>query len=348
MHSRMPFPPIALSAPPRWSGYPKRQAQQGFAVVFVLAILSLLLLLMAALMSRTSQLQLRTIGLVHQQQAKAHMIGAQAWAMELLQDDKRRTSIDELDEDWALPVPFIPIDGGGITGQITDLSGRFYINNLRFNGTSDPVWTGLMKHLLQTNDANTQVVEHLIDWLDENVETSTSALEDGWYMNRELPYRSANQPMVHVSELKLVQGFSAELVNSLKSNVFAAKLTDDKRVAININTAPDAILDAIVALLDDANITLDVLLDGRPWQSVDDLPLTPLQGIDEKNSVASLATAVLHKQNLERYLSVKSSVFLLDTQALVGEQTSRLLSTIYRPIDDRPITLIQRQWLPGD
>ena len=320
-------------------------SQRGFAVVMVLSVLAILLLLMATVMSRNSQLQFRTIGLVHQQQAKAHIIGAEAWAMEILQKDKQDNDYDDVTEIWAQQIPFVPIEGGGITGQIKDLSGMLFVNNLLVGDQADSVWIKLLEELIKQQEGSGQLVNHLIDWVDTNVETPSFNLEDAYYSSLALPYRSANQAMVDVTELKLVQGFNNELVNALKNSLFAIPLKPDNNVKINLNTAPEEVLEAVVTLLGDPQISLDVLLDKRPWENIGDLPLTPIVGETEANEQAEMP---LNRGNFENYLSVKSELFLLDSKAIVGAQTSRLLSVIRRPVDSGPVMLLQRQWLPGD
>ncbi len=323
--------------------------QKGFAVVMVLSVLAILLLLMTSIMSRNSQLQFRTIGLIHQQQAQAHMVGAEAWALEILVQDKDDSDYDDLTEIWAQQIPFIPIEGGGITGQIMDLSGTFFVNNLLVGNQPDPVWLKFLETLFQQQGGDANLVAHLVDWLDTNVNTSNNALEDGWYGNQPIPYRSANQPMMDISELTLVQGFDQALVNNLKNSLFALPLKPSENAKININTAPESVLEVLVVLLNDPQISVDLLVEKRPWQDLNDLPLTPPVP-DSNNGDSSTAQniAPLNNGNYKNYLTVKSEYFLLDTQALVGEQTSRLLSAIRRPIGASPVALLQRQWLPGN
>ena len=45
--------------------------------------------------------------------------------VQMLKEDKRKTSIDTLDEDWAVELPPTLVEGGSISGSIEDLQGRF-------------------------------------------------------------------------------------------------------------------------------------------------------------------------------------------------------------------------------
>ncbi len=47
-----------------------------------------------------------------------------------MQLDGRESKTDNLGEIWAKPVDYIPVDEGGLRGNVTDLQGRFNLNNL--------------------------------------------------------------------------------------------------------------------------------------------------------------------------------------------------------------------------
>ena len=51
-------------------------------------------------------------------------MGAEAWAADVLKRDKLTGSpTDDFAEEWALPLPPLPVDGGEVAGQIEDLPG---------------------------------------------------------------------------------------------------------------------------------------------------------------------------------------------------------------------------------
>ena len=77
----------------------------------------------------------------------------------------------------------------------------------------------------------------LIDYIDPN----TSALgargsEDDYYQKQTPPYQAANRPLLSVTELRLVEGFDAKLVDALTPYVTVYPLGG--RAGLNINTAP--------------------------------------------------------------------------------------------------------------
>ncbi|MCH7945656.1 MAG: general secretion pathway protein GspK, partial [Armatimonadetes bacterium] len=57
--------------------------------------------------------------------------GLEAWAIVALQKDLNETgAVDSRQEPWAQGLPIITVEQGYLTGQMTDLDGRFNLNNL--------------------------------------------------------------------------------------------------------------------------------------------------------------------------------------------------------------------------
>ena len=58
-------------------------------------------------------------------------MGAEAWAADILRQDKQGGSnVDDFTEEWATPIPPIPVEGGEVSGQLEDMQGRFNLNSL--------------------------------------------------------------------------------------------------------------------------------------------------------------------------------------------------------------------------
>ena len=58
-------------------------------------------------------------------------LGGEAWAADSLRRDKQQSSkTDDFTEEWATPIPPIPIEGGEFEGQLEDMQGRFNLNSL--------------------------------------------------------------------------------------------------------------------------------------------------------------------------------------------------------------------------
>lgn len=88
----------------------------------------------------------------------------------------------------------------------------------------------------------------LIDFVDSDEVRLQGGDEDTWYRSQDPPYRPANHPLFSVDELRLVEGFDAELVEALRPYVsvypYAPGGCDSETVGcgINVNTAPPHVL----------------------------------------------------------------------------------------------------------
>ena len=64
-------------------------------------------------------------------------LGGEAWAADALRRDKQQSAkTDDFTEEWATPIPPIPLDDGkgnsygDFEGQLEDMQGRFNLNSL--------------------------------------------------------------------------------------------------------------------------------------------------------------------------------------------------------------------------
>ena len=213
----------------------------------------------AAYVSLDQQVWLRQAqNLSDRAQAEVVRAAAEEWAITILDKDAQKNSgSDNLTEDWAKPLPPIPVEGGLVTGQITDAQGLFNLNNLVRNGAPGDV--GTFQHLLQSLNIDPNLTDAVIDWIDSDSDTRPYGAEDNEYLQLPTPYRAANQPMQSVEELRLVRGFTPAIVAKLRPWVTALP----QPTTINVNTAPAQVLSALFYTLPSS--TIDQLIAGRPY-----------------------------------------------------------------------------------
>lgn len=85
------------------------------------------------------------------------------------------------------------------------------------------------------------LARHLIDYIDPNQSAlGARGNEDQYYQQQTPPYKAANRPLLSVSELRLVEGFDAKLVDALSPYVTVFPL--GAQAGLNINTAPPHVL----------------------------------------------------------------------------------------------------------
>jgi len=231
--------------------------QQGLALITAMLVVAIAATV-AAYVSLDQQVWLRQAqNLSDREQAEAVRAAAEEWSIVILDKDAKESTNDNLTENWAKPLPPIPVEGGQITGQIVDAQGRFNINNLVLrNNTAD---IGVFRNLLTSQSINPDLINAVIDWMDSDSDTRTpDGAEDIDYLQLATPYRAANQKMASVDELRLVRGFTQEMVEKLRPFLTALPTPTD----ININTAPPEVLSALFSISSSA---VDEFISGRPY-----------------------------------------------------------------------------------
>lgn len=317
------------------------------------ALLTVLLVVFLASAAAVSLASLQTLAIrrstliQHQQQARLYALGAEEWALLILQRDLANSEIDDRLEDWANLPPALPVDGGFISGRIEDLQGCFNLNNLykeqgadgnppadgqnpppakaggsgQPNDLIDPVQLQLLQRLLEqlpleppldTEQAQA-IAQALADWLDPDQDPRfPDGAEDSFYLGRVPPYLAGNQPLVSSSELRLVRGIEPRIYEALAPAVCVLP----QRTRINCNTVVPPLLAALQGerkTEDTAGLLQDT---DYPFEDVNNC----LQALGIQDEFRDL-------------LSVSSRYFLIRAEAQVGEGRVRLHSLIRRAPD---------------
>lgn len=85
-----------------------------------------------------------------------------------------------------------------------------------------------------------ELAASLIDYVDTDDLRQRGGLEDDVYQRRDPPQRAANQPLMSVDQLRVVEGFDSALVEALRPYVTVYPFAG--RTGINPNTAPPHVL----------------------------------------------------------------------------------------------------------
>lgn len=249
--------------------------------------------------------------------------GVEQWVMTLLQRDAEANAIDSLDEPWARPVDYLPVDDGVLRGRIVDLQGRFNLNNL---GAPDPEQYALYRaqfiRLFALVDAGDSfraqaVADAIRDWIDADQEpTGFDGAEDNEYLTYQPPYRAANQPMHSVSELLAVKGVTREIYQALAPHVAVLPAWG---TAINLNTATPPVL---LSLVEQPPPELERFIETREER--------PLEDPAEIGSLIPPGAPPV---------ALASQFFRLESEALIGSSRVGLYHWIFRPQGAAPILL---------
>ncbi|MBK9657525.1 MAG: type II secretion system minor pseudopilin GspK [Rhodanobacteraceae bacterium] len=183
------------------------QGQRGVALLLALLIVALAAMIATRLFTLTGTGISRSESQARLEDAYLLSQGMEDFALALLKRDlDLGDGIDTRNDSWARPLPPLPVPGGRVGGALSDLDGRFNLNTLVRNGARDPVAQARFARLLAALDLEPALLDAVTDWIDVDNQPSPQGAEDLDYLRADPPYRAANRPFVHVSELRLIKG----------------------------------------------------------------------------------------------------------------------------------------------
>ena len=242
--------------------------QRGLALITAVLIVAIIAGV-ATTLGLGQQVWLRqTENLIERAQADSLRHSALDWVALLLERDGKNNQVDDLSEPWAKQLPPLPAEGGFIVVSVRDAQGLFNLNNLIQNGKESTNDIAMFRELLTAAGIDPGQIEALInallDWLDENGDTRPGGAEDVDYLALPAPYRTANQPLASVDELRLVKGFTPAVVEKLRP--YVTVLPGPSK--LNVNTAVEPVLAAMFPNLPAS--ALQTLLKNRETQPFKD------------------------------------------------------------------------------
>lgn len=291
--------------------------QQGVAIITALLIVTIATTVSITISTRLQLDVRRTGNLIALDQAQFYLLAAEEWSQRILRKDKEDSTFDSLDEDWAIELPPIPVDGGSIQGRLTDLHACLNINSLVTGNAVDATTKDRLSRLFNRLGVKGDLTQAIADWIDSDLETSNpNGAEDGYYLNLEVPYRTANTRLHSVSELRLIKGFEEFETFDLVESHLCAFIIDGGEIAINVNTASAEVLQSLSAEMTESMV--DEIIERRNEE--------PFTDLKEFTSFAKLGTIIKDTEKL----STSSEYFLLRTQAIIGQANKVMYSIIYR------------------
>jgi len=269
------------------------EKQRGVALIMVLVILALVTLIATQLVNMRSLYGYRTQNIIAAENAWGYAIGAEALAKLALVQALKNEDLVHLGQPWAGNEVIFPIDGGRLKASLRDGKGCFNINMLADVGAADDSvrqqkptsaeqafirLLTLIEWEQADNVAPEAMAASLKDWLDtDSVPTRFDGREDDEYTGYAQPYRTANQMVIGVSELRSVSGFPAEITDQLLNYICA--IPGNKELTINVNTIPAEQPELLASFYKNMTLaTASEVLDGRPgdgFTAEDYNPLVP-------------------------------------------------------------------------
>jgi general secretion pathway protein K len=290
-----------------------RANARGAALVIAMLLAALAAAVTVAL--ATGQERWRSTVLHRRDQVQAEAL-AQAgvqWARAVL-DDARSSSIDSLNEPWALPLPPTPIDNGSIEGSIVDAQGLLNLDNLAIEGAT----ATLARTQLTALFTQVGVATSLIDAIADSVRATGGARDAGGGDTFHAPATSVgltpNAPALRVAEFAALRAMTPATMAAIRPFVTALP----PPTALNVNTAPLEVLMAALPGLDSDGAT--ALVAGRARK--------PFTTIAEFRARLPRSAVLVDEQAL----SVASSYFLVTVDARQGETQVRARALLRRAL----------------
>lgn len=316
------------------------RAQRGVALVMAVLIVALATMLAAEVGFRGYLDQRRTVNTFSLDQSFEIALGGEAWASDALRRDKMQSSrTDDFTEEWATPIPPIPLEdvGGEFEGQLEDLQGRFNLNSLvTFDNsgvsTVNPAAVKRLERLLEILEIEPKWAGFIADWIDsDNNPGFPDGAEDSVYTSLTPAYRTANMPITRASELLALPEFGAERYRKLAPFITALPADATK---INLCTAAPELLDALVEGSRQFTLARDATKQSRAQRC-----------FPNKQEFEQSLNAQQKEELLDGdVIGETSSYFLATTWVTLGTQRFTLYSLLYRTDGSNQVRPILRSY----
>lgn len=316
---------------------PAIKNQRGLALITVMLVISLCVVLATEMMSLQSY-QIKRVGnLFERQQAYWYAMGSEHFVKRFLADTAEKDKgVIHLEQPWALEGMSFPVDNGLIEGQITDLNSCFNLNSLYAPDLSKDdlkfrkdVFVRYLDYLeVVSEESFDDLANNLYDWLDPDDYAKEAAGYDGdMYATLPFPYISANSPLAHENELRVIYGFDVAVMAQLAQRFCV--IPQNHQFEFNINTIKTENSELLRAILDLTEGQVESILDARPDDGFQDIQ--ELWALPEMKQVKGFTAA-------NNYFTVKSKFFKLVTNAYYNEMKFALTSVIQ--LDDKYETYV--------
>jgi len=186
---------------------------------------------------------------------------------------------------------------------------------------------------------------NLIDWVDGDEVRRHGGAEDDYYQAQDPPYFAANQPLLALDELRLIEGFDGPLVEGLAPYVtvypYAPGGCGHAGVGcgVNLNTAPPHVLallfydDGVDLRLADEDVVRDLLELREEGSGVCGAD----QSLDGCTPISEIVTNAIFPPP-----SISSQIFIVSAEAEVGEVRRTVEAVVDRTRPTEPRLLSWR------
>lgn len=219
-----------------------RQAgERGFVLVNALILVAAMSAAAVFMLTRAEAVRVRSEAATHAAQLGLYLDAFEALAIEMLmRDAEGGRPVDHPGEAWARAVPPVELDRGQVTGQISDLQGRFNLNRLA--NPADEFARQSFERLAVRLGISLQRVEDIVGFMSAGGPENAGA-----YASQTPPMRPVGGAMIMREQLRQIPTLAQRDLERLLPLV--AVLPGD--VTLNVNTVEAEVL---ASLFPSANV----------------------------------------------------------------------------------------------
>ncbi|MDP8256876.1 MAG: type II secretion system minor pseudopilin GspK [Candidatus Alcyoniella australis] len=302
------------------------RSQSGVALIMVLLIIAILSILVLEFHFNARVNFAIANNIADDLRANYLALSGMNVAGKFLVEDYNDNKYDHLNEDWAMPLPPIPIGDGMVTVQIVDENSKLNLNRLvRTSGSINKRTQDQLAALFVSLDIDPALVNPIIDWIDPNDQDVVSGVyEDSAYGYSQMTpsVQPRNGPMSSLSELRQVAGFNDEIFSKVEPYV-----TIFGGSRININTAPVEVLAALIESIEPGTSGdwADVIVESRAEK--------PFKKKNIRRDLKRLGLPSNLARQLNKACTVKTRTFNIKVIATTNETTKVLNAVLVRQKD---------------
>lgn len=285
--------------------------QRGIALLTAIILVAIATVLATAIGFSATMTARRASTVLGANQALLAAEGAEAMAAYVLKQSGINATEQDPSQPWGQPYgpyPLLP----GVTldlAQMEDEQGKFNINNLAPEGSTDKNAVQIFQQLLEMVGLEDKWAPLLADWIDTDRNTNNPGAEDDDYLSQSPPYRPANMPVTSITEIMALPGFGRERFNKIAPYITALP----PGTKINVCSASGVLLDALKGSSGkEYSSDASVLADQRKNGCFPTVPaFTSGLGQTEASLVTQLIGSTTSYYRLRTYLTIGTAKFSL-------------------------------------
>ena len=266
---------------------------EGTVLLTTLLVMAIMAALAVAMIDDIRFALKRTANVTDYAQADWYVLGAEDYVSDVLAATLNTVEDNTAKNETLRTInPLIlPLDDGAMSLNIRDGSHCFNLTSLT-NVTTGEMNEDAQLYFIQTMDAlgvplseAERLHAKLTDWADKDQQSLPGGAEDGDYLRRQPPLRTANAPFASVMEIRAVEGVTQELYDALRPWLCIAGAEAGNKFNINLAEPWQApLLAGLLGGADALPLATQLILERPPQgydESLTENPLLQNSGIED-------------------------------------------------------------------